>query len=55
MSVRSSPCPSAQSEATDTSKLWLDRIIKQLGQGTFGKVVEAQDLQSPARYALKIM
>lgn len=33
----------------------LDTIIKQLGQGTFGKVVEAYDRQKKIRCAVKII
>ncbi len=33
----------------------LDRTVKLLGQGTFGKVVEAIDTETNARVAIKII
>jgi len=35
--------------------LTTDRIIRLLGQGTFGKVVEAKDVQTRAKVAIKII
>jgi dual-specificity kinase len=32
-----------------------DRIIRQLGQGTFGKVVEARDVQTRKKVAIKVI
>lgn len=34
---------------------WLDKILKLLGQGTFGKVVEAFDRTTKTRCAIKII
>jgi hypothetical protein len=34
---------------------WLDRTVRLLGQGTFGKVVEAIDTQTNQRVAIKII
>lgn len=36
-------------------RLTTDRIIRLLGQGTFGKVVEAKDVQTRAKVAIKII
>lgn len=35
--------------------MFTDRTIRLLGQGTFGKVVEALDTQTNARVAIKII
>jgi dual-specificity kinase len=32
-----------------------DKVIRQLGQGTFGKVVEARDVVSRRKVAIKII
>jgi len=34
---------------------WLDIIIKLLGQGTFGKVVEARNLETRKKVAIKVI
>src|SRR6267154_3568290 len=37
------------------SSIWLDRTVRLLGQGTFGKVVEAVDIETNKRVAIKII
>lgn len=32
-----------------------DRIVRQLGQGTFGKVVEARDIETRRKVAIKVI
>lgn len=38
-----------------TSTLHIDRTVRLLGQGTFGKVVECMDTQTNSRVAIKII
>ena len=38
-----------------TDVVYLDRTVRLLGQGTFGKVVEAIDTQTNQRVAIKII
>ena len=40
---------------SDTPSLMPDRIVRLLGQGTFGKVVEATHLSSQRKVAVKII
>ena len=48
----SSPADVCSSHATS---LTTDKIIKLLGQGTFGKVVEAKDITTRRKVAIKII